>query len=114
MKLVRGGLMPWIIGLACALLTGLPAPDTSRLLPVAIGLGALVHLLGDLATTDGIPFPTWPLVLTLSKHAESALWHANGNIAVPILGNDGSAREWALCGVLSQYVAVAAIATILP
>jgi len=114
MKLVRGSLLPWIIGLACALLTGLAAPETSLWLPVAIGLGALVHLLGDLATTGGIPFPTWPLVLKPSRHAESALWQADGSVAVPILGNAGSAREWALCSALSLYVAVAATATILP
>ena len=33
---------------------------------------------------------------------------------MPILGNAGSAREWALCAVLSLYVAVTAVATILP
>jgi len=114
MKIVRGSLMPWIIGLACAALTGLAAPEISLWLPVAIGLGALVHLLGDLATTDGIPFPTWPLVLKPSKHAESALWQADGDVAVPILGNAGSARERALCSVLTLYVAVAITATILP
>lgn len=113
MKLVRGGLMPWLVGIGCGLLTAVAAPETSIWLPVAIGLGALVHLLGDLATTDGIPFPTWPLVLKPSKRAASALWHADGDVAVPILGNAGSAREWALCGVLTLYVAVAVTTTIL-
>lgn len=114
MKVVRGSLMPWIVGLAAGLLTGIAAPETSAWLPVAIGLGALVHLLGDLVTTDGIPFPTWPLVLKPSQRAASALWHADGDVAVPILGNAGSAREWALCGLLSLYVAVAITAAILP
>src|SRR5690625_4311084 len=114
MKVVRGSLMPWIVGLAAGLLTGIAAPETSAWLPVAIGLGALVHLLGDLLTTDGIPFPTWPLVLKPSKRSSSPLWQASGDVAVPILGNAGSAREWALCAALSLYVAVAAVATILP
>lgn len=114
MKLVRGGLMPWLAGIGCGLLTAVAAPETSTWLPVAIGLGALLHLLGDLATTDGIPFPTWPLVLKPSKRAASALWHADGDIAVPILGNAGSTREWILCGALTLYVAVAITTTILP
>ncbi|GAA1486883.1 metal-dependent hydrolase [Brachybacterium fresconis] len=114
MKLVRGGLTPWLVGTGCGLLTAVAAPETSIWLPVAIGLGALVHLLGDLVTTDGIPFPTWPLVLKPSKRVESALWHADGDIAVPILGNAGSAREWVLCGALTLYVAVAIAITILP
>ncbi|HLR94915.1 MAG TPA: metal-dependent hydrolase [Jiangellaceae bacterium] len=114
LKVVRGALLPWVIGLGCGLLAALAAPETTVWLPVAIGLGALVHLLGDLATTDGIPFPTWPLVLKPSQRAASPLWQADGDVAVPILGNAGSAREWALCGVLSLYVAIAATATILP
>lgn len=112
LKLVSGSLLPWLIGLAAGLLTGLAAPETSIWLPVAIGLGALVHLLGDLATTDGIPFPAWPLVLKPSQRVASALWQANGDVAVPILGDAGSAREWALCGLLSVYVGVALLTTV--
>ncbi|WP_083713229.1 metal-dependent hydrolase [Brachybacterium sp. P6-10-X1] len=114
LKLVSGALRPWLIGIGAGLLVGVAAPATSVWLPAAIGLGALVHLLGDLVTTDGIPFPTWPLVLKPSERSSSPLWQADGDVAVPILGNAGSAREWALCAVLSLYVAVAAVATILP
>lgn len=114
MQLAHGSLMPWLVGIACGLLTAAAAPETSAWLPVAIGLGALLHLFGDLATTDGIPFPTWPLVLKPSKRVESAMWHADGDIAVPILGNAGSTREWVLCGALTLYVAVAITTTILP
>lgn len=114
LKLTTGSLAPWLVGIGAGLLVGLLAPEASSWLPAAIGLGALVHLLGDLLTTDGIPFPTWPLVLKPSERSSSPLWQASGDVAVPILGNAGSAREWALCAVLSLYVAVAAIATILP
>src|SRR5699024_6691683 len=62
LKLTTGSLAPWLIGAGAGLLVGLFAPEVSIWLPAAIGLGALVHLLGDLVTTDGIPFPTWPLV----------------------------------------------------
>src|SRR5699024_3108028 len=101
LKLASSPLSPWLIGVGAGLLG-------------ACWLGALLRLLGDLLTTDGIPFPTWPLVLKPSERASSPLWQADGDVAVPILGNAGSAREWALCAVLSLYVAVAAVATILP
>lgn len=114
MQLAHGGLTPWLVGIACGLLTAVAAPETSAWLPLAIGLGALVHLLGDLVTTDGVPFPTWPLVLKPSQRVASALWQANGDVAVPILGDAGSAREWVLCGALTLYVAVAITTTILP
>lgn len=114
LKLTTGSLAPWLIGAGAGLLVGLLAPEASIWLPAAIGLGALVHLLGDLLTTDGIPFPTWPLVLKPSERASSPLWQADGDVAVPILGNAGSTREWALCAALSLYVTVAAVAMILP
>lgn len=111
MKAVRGPFAPWLVGLGSGLLVAAFAPDTAIWLPLAVGLGALVHLLGDLLTTDGIPFPTWPLVMKPSKRAQTSLWHADGNIALPILGNAGSAREWVLCGVLTLYVIATTTAT---
>src|SRR5699024_7047923 len=53
LKLASGSLAPWLIGIGAGLLVGLVAPEASIWLPAAIGLGALVHLLGDLLTTDG-------------------------------------------------------------
>ena len=114
LKLASSPLSPWLIGVGAGLLVGLLAPEASIWLPAAIGLGALVHLLGDLLTTDGIPFPTWPLVLKPSERSSSPLWQADGDVAVPILGNAGSTREWALCAALSLYVTVAAVAMIQP
>lgn len=113
LKIISGLLLPWIVGLGSGLLVAAFAPVTGTWLPVAIGLGVLVHLVGDLLTIDGIPFPTWPLVVKPPKRVASAFWHADGNIAVPILGRAGSAREWVLCVALSVYAAVALGSTVL-
>src|SRR5699024_7439708 len=114
LKLTTGSLAPWLIGAGAGLLVGFLAPEASIWLPAAVGRGALVHLLGDPLTTEAFPFPTWPLVLKPSERASSPLWQADGDVAVPILGNAGSTREWALCAALSLYVTVAAVAMILP
>lgn len=113
LKIVSGLLLPWIVGLGSGLLVAAFAPVTGAWLPAAIALGVLVHLLGDLVTVDGIPFPTWPLVFKPRNRPASAIWHKNGNIALPILGRAGSAREWILCLALSLYAAVAVASTVL-
>lgn len=112
MNIVRAGLTPWLVGLSSGLLVAAFAPDTSIWLPLAVGLGVLVHLLGDLLTTAGIPFPTWPLVAKPSRSRSTMLWHANGNIALPLLGDAGSTREWVLCAAISIYAAAALGATL--
>ena len=110
MDIVRAGLTPWLVGLSSGLLVAAFAPDTSIWLPLAVGLGVLVHLLGDLLTTAGVPFPTWPLVVKPSR--STVLWHASGNIALPLLGDAGSTREWVLCAAISIYAAAALGATL--
>lgn len=112
MKIVRGNIAPWATGVAAALVVAVAAPDNAIWLPLAVGIGAVIHLIGDMLTTDGIPFPLWPLVLKPKKGHDSALWHKNGNVALPILGNAGSGREWALCLFLTAYVIVAIAATV--
>lgn len=112
LKAVEGRLLPWIVGLGSGLVVAVLAPDTAIWLPMAIALGVLVHLAGDLVTTDGIPFPTWPLVLKPSRRTKSPMWHTNGNIALPVLGNAGSGREWAVCSALSLYALVTVGATL--
>ena len=112
LKAVEGRLLPWVVGLASGLLVAVVAPDTSIWLPAAVAVGVLVHLVGDLLTTDGIPFPSWPLTVKPPKRLASPFWQRSGDIALPLLGNAGSAREWLLCTVLTGYAAVTTIATI--
>ncbi|MGO1284489.1 MAG: metal-dependent hydrolase [Brachybacterium sp.] len=112
LKAVKGRLLPWVVGAGSGLLVGVVAPDTSLWLPAAVAVGTLAHLVGDLLTTDGIPFPTWPLTVKPPKRLASPFWQRSGDVAVPLLGNAGSAREWLLCTLLTGFAAVTTIATI--
>jgi membrane-bound metal-dependent hydrolase YbcI (DUF457 family) len=112
LKTVEGRLLPWAVGLAGGLLVAVTAPDTSFWLPAAVAVGALTHLVGDLLTTDGVPFPTWPLVAKPPKRLASPLWQRSGDVAVPLLGDAGSAREWLLCAVLTGYAVLTTAATL--
>ncbi len=112
LKVVEGLLLPWTVGLGAGLLVAVVAPDTSFWLPAAVAVGALAHLIGDLLTTDGIPFPTWPLVAKPAKRLASPLWQRSGDIALPLLGDAGSAREWLLCTVLAGFAATTVGATV--
>lgn len=69
--------------------------------PLAIGVGATVHLLGDFITTRGIN-PFWPLVL--KAPASSIFWRKSGYFAFPALGDAGSKREVALTSALTLYI----------
>ncbi|APX34155.1 hypothetical protein BH708_17210 [Brachybacterium sp. P6-10-X1] len=112
LKMVEGRWLPWAVGLAAGLLVAVIAPDTSFWLPAAVAVGALTHLVGDLLTTDGIPFPTWPLTVKPPKHLASGLWQRSGDIALPLLGDAGSAREWLLCTALTAYAAMTTVVTV--
>ncbi|WP_157697152.1 metal-dependent hydrolase [Brachybacterium avium] len=112
LKTVAGRLLPWVVGLIAGLVVAATAPDTSIWLPAAVAVGTLTHLVGDLLTTDGIPFPTWPLTFTPPKRFASPLWQRSGDLAVPVLGDAGSAREWLLCTVLTGYAVLTTAATL--
>lgn len=112
LKAVRGALLPWVVGLTAGLLVALTAPDTSIWLPAAVAVGTLVHLVGDLLTTDGIPFPTWPLVAKPPKRLASPMWQRSGDIALPLLGDAGSVREGLLGTALTVYAAGTVTATL--
>src|SRR5699024_161323 len=56
MTLVRGNIAPWLTGILAALVVAVAAPDNAIWLPLAGGVGAVIHLVGDMLTTAGIPF----------------------------------------------------------
>ncbi|WP_157975699.1 metal-dependent hydrolase [Brachybacterium sp. YJGR34] len=112
LKMVEGAVLPWAVGLGAGLLVALLAPEAARWLPAAVAIGVLTHLIGDLLTTDGIPFPTWPLVVKPPTRLANGLWQRSGDIAVPLLGDAGSAREWLLCTVLTGYAGLTTIVTL--
>jgi len=106
---------PWVVGLGMGVFITFFAPQEQFWFPLAIGLGAAVHILGDMLTTGGCNL-LWPLRVKPMKMLRKipgvrSIWKANGNIAVPILGNAGSVREWLLLVPVSGYVILTAGAT---
>lgn len=109
LKIIPDGLrkFPWVVGLTAGAFVTAFAPEEQFWFPVAMGIGVVVHILGDLLTTGGCN-PLYPLRLgrprSLAKVPVVArMWRPNGNIALPVLGNAGSAREWCLLVPVSVY-----------
>ncbi|WP_433673847.1 metal-dependent hydrolase [Microbacterium gorillae] len=107
LKLVKTWPMAWLFGLLMAGAVLLWAPSEFAWLPVCIGIGFLVHLLGDALTIEGVPF-LWPLKPRAPKFVQAlpiinVMWKVNGYFAVPILGHAGSWREWLLTIPLTAY-----------
>ena len=86
-----------------AIILGYAAYTTGSLslLPWAISVGATIHLIGDALTTRGI-LPLYPIIL--KPPAASALWKKSGYMALPLLGDAGSAREKGLVLLLTLYI----------
>lgn len=96
----------WIIATAAAIAAHL-FPSVFDLLPLSLSIGYLAHIAGDMITRGGIPL-LWPLTLkppkTLSRNKLiSTVWRPNGAIALPILGDTGSWREWSLATLTALY-----------
>jgi hypothetical protein len=77
-------------------------------LPVAVGLGCTIHLLGDILTTERINL-AWPVAIKAPKilHGVPVLnkiWKPNGFLALPVLGSAGSVREYLVLVPVSIYV----------
>lgn len=99
---------PWVVGIAVGLFVTFFAPQEDYWFPLAMGLGAAAHILGDMITTGGCNL-IWPLRIRPPRWLRrmpmvKKFWRPNGNIAVPILGNAGSVREWLLLVPVSGYV----------
>lgn len=113
LKLTRKGWWwPWLTSVSLAGLVAAFAPEEWYWMPFCVGLGALVHLLGDLLTTQGIPL-LWPLRFRSPRWVRRApilpfddMWRPSGNIAVPLLGDAGSWREWAIMTPVTLYAVV--------
>ena len=86
-----------------AIILGYAAYTTGSLslLPWAISVGATIHLIGDALTTRGI-LPLYPIIL--KPPVASALWKKSGYMALPLLGDAGSAREKGLVLLLTLYI----------
>lgn len=114
LKAAKNWPLAWLIGLAAGTLVGFLSPDQTAWLPWCIGAGYLAHLLGDMITTGGVPL-LWPVAPKPPKPLRkapliSAVWRPNGALAIPILGDTGSWREWALSVALAGYTLLGAAA----
>lgn len=102
LRLVRSWPASWLVGTAAAAAVCLSWPSFLPLLPAIIVVGIVVHLAGDLLTTGGLPF-FWPLKVPGPSFLPHWLWSRGGYIALPVLGNAGSRREWLLLVPVSLY-----------
>jgi membrane-bound metal-dependent hydrolase YbcI (DUF457 family) len=115
--LVKTWTSAWGIGLLAAAAVVVFSPDNPSWFPIAVGLGFLTHIAGDLLTVEGVPAPTWPVQITPPKvwartPGLNAVWKRNGYIAVPVLGHAGSWRETALGALLGLYCVYAIVVVV--
>lgn len=109
LKLTPNPTVAWIAAFASAWAVGIWAPEQTWWLPLAVGVGSLAHIAGDMLTVQGVPL-LWPL--NPKPAVETPLWRKNGYFSVPLLGSTGSVREWVFATLLTGYVLlVAAIHT---
>lgn len=109
--MVESWLTAWVLGALFALLLVLLAPSSIAWFPLAVVLGFVAHLAGDLLTTGGLPGLLWPIRVRPPKFLRkapiiSSIWRPNGFVALPVLGDTGSIREIAFGSVLALYVLV--------
>lgn len=73
---------PWSVGLTSGAFTVFFAPQQQVFLPLAMALGMIVHILGDMLTVEGCNL-VWPFALKPPKAVFGIpvlkdCWHANG------------------------------------
>lgn len=83
--------------------------DALAFTPLAIATGATIHILGDFLTTRGVNL-VWPFALT--PPVATKFWRKSGYMALPLLGDAGSAREHIFTSVLTCYLAWYSLALI--
>jgi membrane-bound metal-dependent hydrolase YbcI (DUF457 family) len=116
-ELVKSWAAAWMAGILAAAAVVVFAPDNPTWFPIAVGLGFLTHIAGDLLTVEGVPALTWPVQITPPKLWDrtpvlNAIWKRNGYISVPLLGHAGSWRETALGAALGLYCVYAVVVVV--
>ncbi|MHA7271061.1 metal-dependent hydrolase [Arthrobacter sp. HLT1-20] len=99
---------PWVVGLAVGTFVTLFAPQEPYWFPLSMALGVSIHIIGDMLTTGGCNL-LWPLRIRPPRMLRKIpllknIWRPGGNIAIPLLGNAGSVREWLVLVPVSGYV----------
>ncbi|MHC5559561.1 metal-dependent hydrolase [Kocuria sp.] len=91
----------WAVGIGLGVAVGVYPPAHEWWFPLAVGTGVVAHLVGDLLTTRGIHL-FYPLRMPLPL--PRALYRNRSFLAVPVLGNAGSAMELALLAPVTLFV----------
>ncbi|MDL9979621.1 metal-dependent hydrolase [Microbacterium sp. ASV49] len=102
LKIVSSWTLAWLAGVGAAAAICLLWPSFLPLLPAIVVIGIVVHLAGDFLTTGGLPV-FWPLKVPGPPLVPHWLWSRGGYIALPVLGDAGSWREWLLLVPISLY-----------
>ncbi len=105
-----GWIANWVFALLMAGLVTWFAPHQWSWLPLSMLAGVMVHIVGDLVTTGGVPL-LWPVVIKPPKLLRKVpvlndVWKANGALSIPLLGKAGSRREWLVLIPVSGYAMV--------
>jgi len=98
---------PWAVGLTTGAFITFFAPQEQGWFPIAMGIGVIVHILGDMMTTEGCNL-AWPSAIKPPKMIANLpllkqCWHSNGYMTIPVLGHAGSIREWLLLVPIGAY-----------
>ncbi|MHA7191093.1 hypothetical protein ACX80N_12465 [Arthrobacter sp. MDT2-16] len=95
------------VGIAAGAFIAAFAPDEQFWFPMAMGIGVIIRIIGDMMTTGGCnlvhPFTIRPPKANGAIPVVNWMWKKNGYFAVPVLGNAGSIREWCLLVPISAY-----------
>lgn len=103
----------WIIALAAGAFVGMNTPQENQWFLLAVSLGVVVHIAGDMLTVGGCNL-LWPVKFGSPRWFRripliGGCWKSNGRVALPILAETGSTAEWLLATLLTSYVGVALI-----
>ena len=97
-----GYISAWAIGLGVGAIAATTAPG-AWWIPVSVGLGVSLHIIGDGLTKEGVPL-LWPA--KPAPPVPNPIWGQDGRFRLMVMGTTGSWREWLLITPISVYILV--------
>lgn len=110
--ILKSWLGPWVLALGSAAFATWVLGEQWNWLLVAVGVGALLHNIGDSLTVEGVPW-LWPwnpkppkilLRVPILGSVVGWVWQRNGYFRIPILGHTTSTRERIFAFLVATYV----------
>ncbi|MBB5750169.1 metal-dependent hydrolase [Micrococcus sp. TA1] len=101
---------PWLVGILCGALVTVGLGAESSWFVLAVALGVVVHVAGDMLTDGGCNL-LWPVRLRRPRELSRTplvreMWSSGGRMKLPVLGPTGSRREWAAATLISAVAVV--------